>query len=77
MKRFLLGALCGAVLFGLDGLRIVPHLGTPGVLLSMPFHNSLAHPLWAISCILLANAFFYGLFFVCCGWLVSVLRMDV
>ncbi len=72
---FLLGALCGVILFGLGPLfRIAPELGLPGVILTLPLHNLIRTPLWVISCAAAANGLCYGLLFLAIGRLTKSRR---
>ena len=76
-KSFLIGFTIGVMLIGIGTPFIfeIPAigaylhtlaqtLGSPGVLVSLPLHNLIQHPVWAVGCIATANGIIYGLIFM-------------
>ena len=76
-KYFLVGFTSGALIIGVGmsfifeipaiGAYLHPisqALGLPGMLVSLPLHNLIQHPVWAVGCIATVNGILYGLVFM-------------
>lgn len=77
VKRFVIGFTIGVIIIGLGMSFIVeiPFIGaylytiaqalaSPGVIVSLPLHNLIRHPMWAVGCIATVNGLIYGLIFM-------------
>ena len=79
-RNFLLGVLFGVAIIpvgmlgGILGLRFMNVISqvfaTPGVVLSLPLHNLVPHPVWAVGVISVSNGIAWGFIF----WLVGKMR---